>query len=605
MKRLGQERNLLLWIIIISLNVLVAFPVSNLLAQEQEDVLIRALKDELKRSVDDLQLKDLEKPYYVEYAVEDTTTFVIEAKFGATVKSNKNRSRLLRVSLRVGNYDFDNSGFMGISSPYSMISRPQELVLEDDYTALRHDIWLATDGAYKQALEQLAEKRSFIKTKIQPEEIPDFSREEATTFIGPKVKAEFDQKGWEETISRLSSIFRQFPAIYDSSVSMNVKFANRYLINSEGSRVRQPVTLVSLYSWAFTQASDGMMLRHFVPFCVVSVDQLPSEKEIADSIRDMAEELTALISAPVLEKYLGPVLMTGQAACELFAQVLVPHLSGDRSPLLEEERMAAMIGESKLANRLNRRILPNFFNVVDDPTQKTFNKKPLIGFYKVDDQGVLAGPLTLVEKGFLRTLLMSRRPRKEIPRSNGHGRAIEIGSANAQIGNLFVQMDGGKSIAELKKELIELCREQEMSFGLLVKTLDNPIITGGGTSYPSYMMGAGTQEEPLTRPILVYKVFAENGREELVRGMTVGELTVRMLREIVAAGKDYHVNNRLMSPGGIMRMFMPYAYVFGSVGTVGIPTSIIAPTVLFEELEFKKLSGPQQKPALLTHPFFK
>jgi len=323
------------------------------------------------------------------------------------------------------------------------------------------------------------------------------------------------------------------------------------------------------------------------------------------SIRNMAEELTALTSAPILEKYLGPVLMTGQAACELFAQVLVPHLSGDRSPLVEEERMAAMIGESKLANRLNRRILPNFFNIVDDPAQKTFNKKPLIGFYKVDDQGVLAGPVTLVEKGFLRTLLMSRRPRKEIPRSNGHGRAIEIGSANAQIGNLFVQTDEGKSIAELKKVLIELCREQEMSFGLLVKMLDNPIITGGGTSYPSYMMGAGTQEEPLTHPILVYKVLAESGREELVRGMTVGELTVRMLREIVAAGKDYHVSNRLMSPGGIMRMFMPYAYVFGSAGTVGIPTSVIAPSVLFEELEFKKLSGPQQKPAFLTHPFFK
>jgi len=266
MKRLGQKRFLLLWVIIFSLTLLIVFPVSNLLAQEQEDVLMRALKDELKRSMEKLQLKDLEKPYYVEYAVEDATTFITEAKFGAIVKSDKDRSRLLRVNLRVGNYDFDNSGFMSIRSPYSMIGRPQELVLEDDYTALRHDIWLVTDGAYKQALEQLAEKRSFIKTKIQPEEIPDFSREEVTTFMGPKVKAEFDRKQWEETISRLSSIFRQFPAIYDSSVRLNIKFANRYFINSEGSRLRQPVTLVSLYSRAFTQASDGMMLRHFVPF---------------------------------------------------------------------------------------------------------------------------------------------------------------------------------------------------------------------------------------------------------------------------------------------------------------------------------------------------
>lgn len=605
MKTLSQKRFLLFWIIIFSFAVLAAFPGSNLLAQEQEDILFKALKDELTRSVEKLQLKDLERPYYVEYTVEDATTFIIEAEFGAVVKSEKNRSRLLRVDLRVGSYDFDSSGFMGRRFPYSMINRPQNLVLEDDYAALRHDIWLMTDIAYKQALELLAEKRSFIKTKIQPEEIPDFSREEATTYMGPKVKAEFDKISWEETLCRMSAIFRKFPAIYDSSINMSVKFSNRYFINSEDSIVRQPVTIVSLHSRAFTQAPDGMMLRHFVPYSVASLDQLPSEKEMTASIQKMAEELTALTSAPVLENYLGPVLLTGQAACELFAQVLVPHLSGHRSPLMEEQRMAATMGESKLANRLNRRVLPTFFDVADDPTQKMFQKKPLIGFYKVDDQGVLVKPVTLIERGFLRTLLMSRRPRKEIPQSNGHGRAIEIGLASAQIGNLFIKTIQGKSYAELKKELINLCREQEMSFGLLIKTLDNPAITGTGTSYPSYMMGGGSQEEPLTRPVLVYKVSAEDGREELVRGLTVGELTVRMLREIVATGKDYHINNRLMSPGGIMRIFMPYALMFGSVGTVGIPTSIIAPSVLFEELEFKKLSGPQQRPAFLKHPFFK
>jgi TldD protein len=595
-----------LWIFILCSMLSVVIPASYLGAQQREDVLLKALKDEMNRSMDKLQLKDMEKPYYIEYAVEDAETFAVKAAFGAIVELDNDRGRLLRVGLRVGSYDLDNSGFAGGPFPYSMIGgRPTQLVLEDDYAALRHDIWLTTDRAYKQALEQLAAKRSFIKTKIQAEEIPDFSNEKVTQAIAPKNVLTFELKKWKETLRRLSAIFREFPVIYDSNISLNVRFSHKYFINSEGTVSHQPANLVSLYVRAATQSSDGMGLKHFVPYYGISLEQLPPEKEIAASIRKMAEELTALTSAPVLEKYLGPVLVTGQAAGELFAQVLAPQLSGQRPPLMEQQQMAAMMTESKLAARLNRRVLPSFFTVVDDPTQKTFEKHQLIGSYLVDDQGVPAQPVTLIEGGVLKTLLMSRRPRKEISRSNGHGRAMQIGSPNVQIGNLFVQATEGKSFAELKQELIDLCQDQGLSYGLLIKKFDNPSITGGGFSLSSFSMGRRPQQEIVTPPILAYKVFVEDGREELVRGLIVAEMTVRMLRDIVAAGKDYHVNNKLTVGGGIMGLFFSYAFRFGEAGAFGIPTTVIAPSVLFEEIELKKTGGVQQKPAFLKHPFFR
>jgi len=606
MMRPKQSRFIFLWLFLINCALSVVIPASNLSAQQQEDVLLKALKDEMSRSMEKLQLKDMEKPYYIEYAVEDAETFVIKAEFGAIVESDQDRSRVLRVDLRVGSYDLDNSEFAGGSSPYSMIGgRPTQLVLEDDYAALRHDIWLATDGAYKQALEQLAAKRSFIKTKVQPEEIPDFSREEATKTIVPKRLLKFDRKKWKEALRRLSAIFREFPVIYDSSISLNVRFSHKYFINSEGTISHQPANLVSLYVRAATQASDGMGLKHFVPYYGISLEHLPSEKEMAASIRKMAEELTALTSAPVLEKYLGPVLVTGQAASELFAQVLAPQLSGQRPPLMEQQQMAAMMIESKLATRLNRRVLPSFFTVVDDPTQKTYEKHQLIGFYEVDDQGVPARPVTLIERGILKTLLMSRRPSKEISQSNGHGRAMQIGSPSVQIGNLFVQTSEGKSFAELKQELVDLCQDQGLSCGLLIKKFDNPSITGRDFSLSSFSMGGGPQQEMVTPPILVYKVYVEDGREELVRGVTVAEMSVRMLRDIVAVGKDYYVSNKLTAGGGIMGLFFSYAFRFGEAGAFGIPTTVIAPSVLFEEVELKKPGGAQQKPAFLKHPFFK
>jgi TldD protein len=601
-----QSRFIFLWIFLLIFMLSGVIPASKLSAQQQEDVLLKALKDEMNRSMEKLQLKDMEKPYYIEYAVEDAEIFVIKAVFGAIVESDQDRSRVLRVGLRVGSYDLDNSEFAGGSSPYSMMgSRPTQLVLEDDYRALRHDIWLATDGAYKQALEQLAAKRSFIKTKIQPEEIPDFSHEKATKNIVSKILLTFDQKEWKEALRRLSAIFREFPAIYDSSISLNVRFSHKYFINSEGTISHQPANLVSLYVRAATQACDGMGLKHFVPYYGISLEQLPPEEEIAASIRKMAKELTALTSAPVLENYLGPVLVTGQAASELFAQVLAPQLSGQRPPLMEQQQMAAMVTESKFAARLNRRVLPSFFTVVDDPTQKTYEKQQLIGSYEVDDQGVPARPVTLIEHGILKTLLMSRRPSKEISRSNGHGRAMQIGSPSVQIGNLFVQGNEGKSFAELKQELVDMCQEQGLSYGLLIKKFDNPSITGREFSLSSFSMRGGPQQEMVTPPILVYKVYAEDGREELVRGVTVAEMSVRMLRDIVAVGKDYYVNNKLTAGGGIMGLFFSYAFRFGEAGAFGIPTTVIAPSVLIEEVELKKPAGAQQKPAFLKHPFFK
>lgn len=606
MKKHCQSKFVFLWVFLLSFMLSVTILASSLFAQEQEDVLLKALKDEMERSMEKLQLKDMEKPYFIEYAVEDADTFFIKAVFGAVVKSNRSRNRMLRVDLRVGSYELDNSEFMSRSSPYAMIAgRPSPLVQEDDYMALRHDIWLATDGVYKNALEQLAAKRSFIQTKVQPEEIPDFSREEVTETVAPQKSVVFDQKGWEETLRRLSTIFRKFPAIYDSSIGLTVRFTHKYYLNSEGSESRQSDMLVSFHALAATQASDGMRLAHFVPFYGTSLDQFPSEKEMTAEIEKMAKEITAMTSAPVLENYLGPVLLTGEAASELFAQVLAPQLSGQRPPLIDDERMAAMMPESRLAARLNRRVLPSFFTVIDDSTQEAYGKHPLIGCYTVDDQGVLARPVTLIERGFLRTLLTTRRPRKEITQSNGHARAMPFGSPNAQIGNLFINSDKGKSFDELKQELIDLCQEQDLSYGLIIKKLDNPTITGQELSMSALSRGGGRGQETISAPILIYKVFVEDGREELVRGLTVTEMTVAMLKDIVASGTDYFVNNRLSGGGGIMGNIFAYASMLGDSGVFGIPTSVVAPSILFEEVEMKRSTGPQKKPALLQHPFFK
>jgi predicted Zn-dependent protease len=524
--------------------------------------------DELQRSVTDLQFKDLEKPYFIQYTVIDQERYRASATFGALTASDMGKARILQAQVRVGGYDFDNSEFAGggfQGAPPTGIT--EQAPIENDYNSIRHALWLATDSAYKQSIEQLARKRAYVQNKVRGEEVPDFSKEKPVTAVGARQDLHVDKAHWEKQLREWSAIFREFPQVQESSVVMEAQLTHRYLANSEGTRTMQPALLVTVEVEAATQASDGMRLRHWIPFNAATLDQLPPAVDIAKAIRQMAADLTALRSAPVLDAdYSGPVLFTGQASAEMFARVLGPNLSGQRLPLGDQQGQTT---RSELVNRLNRPVLPRSISVYDDPTAQRAGNQELLGYYQIDDQGVPAHRVSLIEQGVLKSFLMSRRPGKDMPQSNGHGRSGIPGRETAQIGNLFIKSTEGKSYDDLKQQLIKMCQEENLTYGILIKAL-NP----DGRS----AIGA---------PVLTYKVYVSDGHEELIRGVSAQSIPIRSLREIEAVGNDEFVVNRLTGSNELPT-----------------PTSIVAPSVLLEEVELKRPTGTQQQPATLTHPFF-
>ena len=184
-------------------------------------------------------------------------------------------------------------------------------------------------------------------------------------------------------------------------------------------------------------------------------------------------DLVALRAAPPVQDYDGPVLFEAPAAGSLLAQLLGPSLGGARPPLSTntrfEQTMESLGGRSDWMNRVGQRVLPADVNLVDDPTAQEFQGQKLIGSYSVDQEGVHAQKVALVENGMLHQLLMSRRPGPEFTESNGHGRSTFLADPRPMMSNLFFTASDGQSPADLRKKFLEACKQNGQKWGLLIR----------------------------------------------------------------------------------------------------------------------------------------
>ncbi len=406
----------------------------------------------------------------------------------------------------------------------------------------------------------------------------------------PSKRLSLDEDQWAGRVRDLSALFISHPEVKTSSVELEASEGGFTLVNTEGSEVREPESVVLLRARATAQAPDGMTLRDSVAFHAISADRLPSDAELRQGINTMAENVVALAKAPMGEDYNGPVLFEGTAGAQAFAEVLGRNLTISRQPAGGGGRGgSAQPGE--LEGRMGARVLPDSFEVVDDPTQGEWRGRPLFGSYKVDMEGVEPAPLQLVEKGVLKHYLLTRQPVRGFEGSNGRARLPGgFGSSTATVSNLFVSSTDTIPLADMKKKLIELCRTRNKPYGILVRKMDFPSTASLGEMRS---LAAGQQGgRPVSLPLLVYRVYLD-GREELVRGLRFRGFNARSLKDILAAGDDSNVFEWMENNA-------PFALV-GAGGTT-TEACVVAPSILIDDLELHPLEGELPKLPLVSPP---
>ncbi|MBI5209576.1 MAG: hypothetical protein HY927_06330 [Elusimicrobia bacterium] len=541
-------------------------------------VLLKAMKDELKRTMARLDMGGLGTPYFVSYTARDVRRIEVEGSFGAIKDFQDERSRRLKVDLRVGNASFDNTHYVERGG-WRFGPDTESIVVDDDYDALRFDLWSATDRVYKEAHETLSKKKAYKQRRLIKEELPDLSADPADTSLTNPTVLSFDRAAWEENIRKLSAVFKAYPVVQRSEVSLFWTQQHLYVTDSQSRDVVKDSHDVEVYMEASAQAPDGMKLSDRRRVIRQDPASLPPYEALEAEAQALAKDLTALAAAPNWEDpYTGPVLLQGQAAGQFFDQLLARNLSFPRSLWLEdEERMKPDFHSGSFASRLGLRVVSPILSVYDDPTLREFGGTPLAGYYKVDDEGIRARKVDLIERGTLKDLLMGRSPVKERNLSNGHGRGAFEEFPTAHIGNLVIKADKTAGDAELKEELLKAAKAFGLDYGVVIRRIFDEAKRG--------------ENDMLAAPALVYKVYVKDGREELLRNAQFTSVTLRALRDIALAGSAEHVFNYYQ--------LGPYRYARGEVAA-----SIVHPDVLVAELELKRSEEKPDKPPVLGHPYF-
>jgi len=514
-------------------------------ADAEKDPLFKAMLAELDRSMSQLQLTGFAKPFFIQYRIEDVDDYQTKAEFGASEGGSRTHQRIARITVRVGDYKTDSSGGRGDGSL-------QLVGMDDDPAAIRSALWAGTDQAYKAALAAYAQKQAELKQVQTPPQADDFSKEKPLISLAAPAILKLDEDAWVARIAAASGLYITDPSVkatqHDveySNASFNARVTNSWLVNSEGSIVRKSAEEYQEATGVGTQAADGMHLDRSYSSTGISLKDLDSPDAFNQHAVGLIESLSELRKAPLVEEeYHGPVLLSADASADTMRNLLAGGVAATRPKMGTEART-----NGPFASSFHARVLPDFLDVVDDPTLKAFGGKGLLGAYDVDDEGVPAQSVKLVSAGKLENYLIGREPVKDFPQSNGHGRAGITSPPRPLIGVLKVAATEGVSNDELNAKLLGLAKDRGLKNVYYVETL-------GGDA-----------------PRLLYRVSLD-GKRELVRGAELDDLDQRALRSSVeAAGKDLFVAN-----------------YFGDV-----PETVMAPAMLLDDATIRRANEKNDK----------
>lgn len=567
---------------------------SNSFEKPNEDILF-AMKSELTRSMNELKINELESPYFIEYKYVEYNASSIRGSLGSIEAANNSKSAYISVGVRVGDYSFDNTNFFDVGLGFFGSSDDEEgfkkrsVSYEPSINYLRKEFWLATDAAYKQTAELYSKKLAILKNRMRKDTIPDFKKlDKIEKQRDIKEIPEFSLDKYKGIIESVSSVFNKYPSIYTSGASIEFIPQRIYYINSEGVEYIKDTYYTGLEIVAASQNKEGMpVFDHYTTYSF-NPNDLPTKDSLVNAAKQIADNISSRLEISQLDDfYVGPIIFSGQAAGQIFAQSFLPKLISQREPLTDGG-FSSENEDAVFQRKVGGRVLPEFLSIADKPKELKMNGVDLIGAYEIDDDGLKSENVELVKNGYLETLLSDRVPTKRIKESNAHKRGGSVMFSNIIVENS--SSDNKLSNKKLESKLLEFVKKRELEFGIIVtKILDANI------RYTSlYRILNGNIEIPFGKKNYVmdgYKVFSD-GKKEKFSGMVIPTMNVLLFKDIVSTSERLYTMN-FLAPSVIS------PYLTG--GDSYLPASITLPDLLFEDAELHLIEEDFKRPPYVNN----
>ena len=514
---------------------------------EKQIKVFQAMSDELQRNMDSLSIRNWEKPFFIQYAMQEGRIFQVQATLGAITGVNEFPVGGMSAQVLVGNYQLANINLS--NTDYRSGSRGDTAPIDDNYDEIRRRLWLLSDNTYKSAIEEYSNKTTSLRQlNLPPEtlELPDFTPLPAVTYFGTALELTPNRNYWEKIARDCSAVFKKYPKIYGSNVGIELYSGHIYSINSEGTQLLHPVRMVALSVNAYTKLEDGEEISDRLAYYGLTEADFPDIAQLEKRIEAMADNIIAVMQAPKLEEsYTGPVMIEGAAlSSAMVAELLAPRtgLVAYRTPL----RSGGV--QRQMEDRLNRRILSTDITVKAMPNLKTYNGQVLIGAYEIDAEGVTpADELLLIEDGMLRALMCDRNPTKKIKTPTGnriYTYQPQGISTRVSPGVLSIATSNGVPRYTLITKLIEAARIEGLDHAYIIRAL------------------------PFSRYSSLYRVSADDRSEQLVRAAVPSRIDMAKLKRALGASAENMVVNMIAG---------------------GTPISIICPNaMIIEEIDIEK-----------------
>jgi len=536
-----------------------------------QDILPDILKAELNRNMEALK-NEKAAPYYLSYRVNDVRTYRIATSFGQIIKSGWTHNRKLCVQVRVGNHVIDNTHpIKGEDYGWTDWDAGVVIPVENVTEGIQQVLWKETDKQYRKSADLYAKVLANIAVKVEDEDkSDDFSQEKPVVYFEEplnETNLNIDTRLWEEKLKSYSAIFLQNKDVIEGSANFIYQIERKYFVSDDGSNIAENRVTCRITVNGQTQADDGMDLPLYNSYFGLYPADLPSDEVIVNETRKLSETLTKLRSAPVVDSYTGPALLSAASAGVFFHEIFGHRIEGQR---MKDESDA-----QTFKKKVGEKVLNENLSVIFDPGISKFKDFFLNGAYKYDDQGQLGRRLVIVENGILKNFLMSRTPIEGFSNSNGHGRAQAGMQAVSRQSNMFVESKKPLTTEQLKKALVSEAKKQGKEYGyLFVSTV------GGFTMTGRYIPNAFN-----VTPTEVYRIYTDGRPDELVRGVDLVGTPLSIFSNIEAAGDDY----------GIFTGFC-------GAESGSVPVSTVCPTVFVKQIETQRKAKNQTKLPILPRP---